>query len=269
VKQLHDHARSAIGSRTTTMPVTNAWVHCLPPNPQAQRRLFCFPYAGGGASLFRTWHHALPPAVEVCAIQLPGRETRLRETPFDHLPLLIDVLLPVLRPYLDKPFALFGHSMGALICFELARRLRTQCQLTPAQLFVSGRGAPQLPQADAPLHGLPDPDFLAGVRQRYQNLPDAVLQDAEMVELILPLLRGDFTLLETYAYSAGTPLACPIAAFGGRQDEHVHREALAAWREQTSHAFTLRLFAGDHFYLTQQPGPLLAAMAELLEGDRG
>jgi medium-chain acyl-[acyl-carrier-protein] hydrolase len=250
------------------MLVTNAWVRCLQPNPRAQRRLFCFPYAGGGASLFRTWHHVLPPAVEVCAIQLPGRETRLREAPFDYLPLLIDVLVPVLRPYLDKPFALFGHSMGALICFELARRLRTQYQLTPVQLFVSGRGAPQLPQADAPLHGLPAPAFLAGVRQRYQNLPDAVLQEAEMVELILPLLRADFTLLETYTYSAGMPLACPIAAFGGRQDERVPLETLAAWREQSSHAFILRQFAGNHFYLTQQLGPLLATMAELLDRDR-
>jgi medium-chain acyl-[acyl-carrier-protein] hydrolase len=122
-----------------------------------------------------------------------------------------------------------------------------------------------LPQADAPLHGLPAPAFLDGVRQRYQNLPEAVLQDAGMVELILPLLRADFSLLETYTYSAGMPLACPIAAFGGRQDERVPQEVLVAWREQTSNAFTLRLFPGNHFYLTQQPAPLLATMAELLE----
>jgi medium-chain acyl-[acyl-carrier-protein] hydrolase len=134
----------------TGTTLNDAWVLCPKPNPQARLRLFCFPYAGGGASRFRLWPDFLPPEVEVCAIQYPGREARLGESPFTQLSPLVQTLASALRLYLNLPFVFFGHSLGALACFELARQLRRQGQPEPLHLFVSGRRAPQVPNPDPP-----------------------------------------------------------------------------------------------------------------------
>jgi surfactin synthase thioesterase subunit len=243
---------------------TNAWIRCRHPNPHAHLRLFCFPYAGGGASIFRTWADELSSEVEVCSIQLPGRENRLRETPFNDLSLLVQVLITVLRPYLNQPFALFGHSMGALISYELTRQLRNTQQLTPTHLFVSGHNAPQRPDLDPPLHHLPTPAFLEGVRSRYNAIPEAVWHDAELMALLLAPLRADFTLLERYNYTEDKPLDCPISTFGGQQDSSVRDEDLEAWRDLTRSTFRLRLFPGGHFYLNDNVKPLLQAISQEL-----
>ena len=134
----------------------DVWIKRSGHYPQTCFRLFCFPYAGGGASIFRTWPERLPPDIEVCAIQLPGREDRFGEPTFENLSSVIDVLADVLCPYTDFPFAFFGHSLGALISFELTRRLRRQKTPCPMQLFVSGHRAPQIPDPDPPIHQLPD-----------------------------------------------------------------------------------------------------------------
>jgi medium-chain acyl-[acyl-carrier-protein] hydrolase len=226
----------------------NVWIKRTGQDPQACFRLFCFPYAGGGASFFRTWPERLGPDIEVCAIQLPGREDRLIETPIGELSSLIDALAEVLYPYLDSPFGFFGHSLGSLISFELTRRLRRQKAPCPMQLFVSGRRAPQLPDPDPPIHQLPDSEFIEELR-RFNGTPKAVLHNPELMEIFLPLLRSDICLDETYVYDHEAPLDCPISAIGGLEDEEVNREELAAWRDQTRSRFNIQMFPGDHFFL--------------------
>jgi medium-chain acyl-[acyl-carrier-protein] hydrolase len=242
----------------------NSWVICSGSNSQARLRLFCFPYAGAGPSIFRTWSNYLPEGVEVCRVHLPGRESRLRELPFGQLSLLVEVLARVLKPYLSMPYVFFGHSVGALVAFELARQLRKQYGLGPTHLFVSGRGAPQIPDPDPPIHQLPDAEFMEELGRRYDGIPEAVRQDAELMELLRPILRADVMLSETYRYTDDARLACPISSFGGVQDRTTLEE-LDAWRAQTSGAFRLRMFPGDHFFINTARNDLLRAVAEDLE----
>ena len=244
------------------MTTQNAWVRFPKPNPQATCRVFCFPYAGGGASIVRTWPAPVPASLEICSFELPGREDRLREAPFDRLDVLVQVLLSVLRPYLDKPFALFGHSMGALISYELACQLSQRYGMSPIHLFVAGRHAPHVPDVETPLHHLAASLFLAEVRQRYDGIPEAVWQDAEFMTMMLPLLRADFTLIETYTHRMNDALPSAISAFGGLEDASVSQQDLLAWREQTRGAFKLCMLPGDHFFLNQDASPLLAAIAQ-------
>ena len=239
----------------------DAWVTCPKPHPQARLRLFCFPYAGGGASLFRAWSDELAPAVEVCPVQLPGRESRFREPLYTRLIPLIQTLGPLLRPYLTMPFAFIGHSMGALISFELARYLRRQQAPMPVYLFASAHRAPQLPDPKPPIYHLPDPLFLEELR-RLNGIPSEVLDHAELMELMLPLLRADFAVAETYRYTADPPLPCPISAFGGLADDEVSEDESAAWREQTRSAFRLRMLPGDHFFLVKNQSMLLQAISQ-------
>jgi len=248
---------------------TNAWIACPRPNPQARLRLFCFPYSGAGASIFYPWVDRLPETIEVCPVLLPGRETRLAEPLFTRLAPLVQAVAQSLLPYLDKPFAFFGHSLGALVSFELARHLRRQHDLRPVHLFVSGHNAPQVPDRDPPIHALPEPEFLEKLR-RLNGTPEEVLKHTELRELILPILRADFEVCETYVYEADDPLDCPISAFGGLRDEHLSRDGLEAWREQTSASFSLRMFPGDHFYLnTDRPLLLRTLTRELTDSCAG
>jgi len=247
------------------MPIasSHSWITCPFPNPQASLRLFCFPYAGGGALSFRGWGTQLPPAVEVCPIELPGRGMRLKEAPFTRLVPLVEAVVEALLPYLDKPFAFFGHSMGALISFEVARRLRRDQALNPVHLFVSGRRAPQWPDPDPPIHALPEAEFLGELR-RLNGTPEAVLASRELMQLLLPVLRADFAVLETYRYEPASPLECPIAAFGGLQDPEVACETLEAWRQQTRSDFSLQMLPGDHFFLHTSQSLLWQALNHTL-----
>jgi medium-chain acyl-[acyl-carrier-protein] hydrolase len=227
----------------------NSWVKSPKPNPAARLRLFCFPYAGGGAHTYRTWPQALPADVEVCPVNLPGRESRLREPAFKQLGPLVDALVPQLLPLLDRPYALFGHSMGAMIAFETARRLRGRKVAGPQHLFVSGRRAPQLPpKGERRTYDLPEAEFIEELG-RLNGTPREVLEHPELLELLLPILRADFSICQTYAYAPGEPLDIPITAFGGVEDQDVGRARLEAWREQTSGAFKLHLIPGDHFFI--------------------
>lgn len=244
----------------TTTPTFDAWIAYRKPNLRACLRLFCFPYAGGSAALFRTWAEALPPDIEVCPVQLPGRESRLLEPPFTRLELLVQTLVPVLCPYLSMPFAFFGHSMGALISFELAHQLRRQYGLGPVYLFVSGHRAPQILDPDLPIHQLPESEFVEELR-RLNGTPKLVLQNAELMQLVLPVLRADFALCETYVYSTEAPLDCPISAFGGLQDSGVSRDQISAWRDQTNSSFTLSMFPGNHFFLHSAQALILSAVS--------
>lgn len=243
---------------------TTAWLRISQPNPNARLRLFCLPYAGGAASIYRTWHQHLPTDVEVCAVQLPGRENRLEERPFTHLRKLVRTLIPNLLPYLDKPFALFGHSMGALIAYELAQQLQMH-GCTPTHLLVSGRRAPMLPEPEPLLHTLPsDEAFLRELQRRYHNIPAVMFVDAELQSLFAPLLRADLMLVETYQDAPRPALPCPLVALGGADDPRTRLAELQAWRALTQADFALHHFPGGHFYLNEQVQPLLATIDSYL-----
>ena len=239
------------------------WLSYRKVRPQARLRLFCLPYSGAGGSIYCQWSETLPPAIEVCPVQLPGREHRLNEQPFTALTAVVPKIAEAIRPYLDKPFAFFGHSLGALLSFELARYLRREWQLMPSHLFVSGHSAPQLCHYKSPIHTLPEADFVARLDE-LNGMPDGVLTHPELRELLLPLLRADFTMCETYQYEAGAPLNCPLTALGGLADPYLDRADLESWGEQTSSFFKLRLFRGDHFYLHTERPLLLRILAQEL-----
>src|ERR1700674_5350722 len=199
-------------NRLATKAAADSWFPFRKPDPDARLRLFCFPYAGAGALIFRSWSDALPSDVEVCPIQLPGRGTRLMERPFTQLTPLVEVLARALAPLLDMPFAFFGHSLGALVSFELALRIRREYGRHPVRLLVSAARAPQFPHRRSPIHALPEKEFLAELR-RLNGTPGELLDHQELMEIMLPLLRADFAVYETYSYSNETPLNCPISAF--------------------------------------------------------
>jgi medium-chain acyl-[acyl-carrier-protein] hydrolase len=229
------------------------WIVGRTPKPLASLRLFCLPYAGGSSLIFRAWSNALPADIELCPIQLPGRSTRLRERPFTEMSALIEALAPALSSLLDKPFAIFGHSLGALIGFELTRQLRSQFGLNPVRLFVSAALAPQVSRRESSFHNLPAKEFLEKVR-RLNGIPAQVFEHAELMAIMLPMLRADFAIYDTYRYSVEPHLECPISAFGGLQDSKVRESDLEPWRDETTALFSLRMLPGDHFFLnTAQP----------------
>ena len=222
--------------------------------------MFCLPYAGGGASVYRGWGASLPNDLEVCPVQLPGRESRLREPAFSDLKVMVPAVADALDAYLDLPFVLFGHSMGAAIVFELTRELRRRGRPQPLHLFVSGRRAPHLPAREEPIHALPDAEFMAKLRE-LNGTPEEVLQHEELMKLLLPLLRADFGVNETYEYTEETPLQAGISAFGGIGDQDVLREDVEAWRQHTAGRFRARMFPGDHFFIHGNKDLVLESVA--------
>ncbi|AFC30326.1 GrsT [Paenibacillus mucilaginosus 3016] len=234
--------------------------------PSVQRpvmRLFTLPYAGGSASIYREWAKNLPQSIEVVSIQLPGRESRLFETPYMTLEPMMERICEVIRPLLDVPYALFGHSMGALIAYETARRLQAE-GLPPAHLFASAQSAPhRRKQAEELRHLLPDDLFIDKLRS-LEYTPEEVLRNRELMELLLPMLRADFSVCDTYRFTPGELLRCPVSAFGGYGDKGISQASLEAWGECTEGSFTLRMVEGDHFFIHPQKDLLTAEIAAKL-----
>lgn len=226
-------------------------------------RLFCVPYAGGGPSIFRNWSQELPRNVEICAVHLPGRETRVNEPAIGELTRLVRELSDAMEPYLNRPYALFGHSIGALISFELARELRRRHGTEPLHLFLSGSPAPQL-RDPAPMFDLPENEFIARLRQ-LRGTPPEVMNHPELMALMVPTLRADFALRDTYQYRADSLLNCPMSVFGGMQDKDVAYEKLEGWRDHTAGRFHVCLFQGDHFFLRTAQEPLMDAISASLD----
>ncbi|MEO8593992.1 MAG: alpha/beta fold hydrolase [Candidatus Solibacter sp.] len=244
------------------------WLFLKDRDTKARIRLFCFPYAGGGASLYRSWKSPTPGSFEVWPVQLPARENRINETPFTRLDPLIVALEHALLRHVQHPFAFFGHSLGGLIAFELACRLRSNHGIVPAHLFVSGRSAPHIVDADEPMHTLPDPELKRRLR-KLNGTPEDVLAHDELMSLALPLLKADFAISETYSYAPREPLSCPISAFGGSHDTEVSSVDLDAWRLHTRLSFRLRICPGDHFFIHANRDALLSAIESDLALSRG
>jgi medium-chain acyl-[acyl-carrier-protein] hydrolase len=250
-------------TRTERPAAANRWLVTPKPTPEASLRLFCLPYAGGTAGTFHTWPRRLPGKVELCAVQLPGRGMRLSEPPFTHISPLVTELARVIGPYLDKPAAFFGHSMGAIIAFELARHLRRESKREPVCLFLSGRRAAQLTADEATSYDLPEPEFLERLRV-LNGTPKEVFEHPELLQLMIPMLRADFGICETYTYSPEPPLRCPITVFGGLKDETVGPEVLEPWAAQTTSSFSLHMLPGDHFFINSSQSLICHLLSQQL-----
>lgn len=214
--------------------------------------------------MFHNWAAALPPHVQVCAVQLPGRDTQMRVAPYTSAVALADLLAGAIEPYLDLPYALFGHSMGGLIAFELARQLRRRNKPAPSHFFVSACRAAQKPVRRTLLHTLPQEAFIRELRQRYNGIPDTILREPELLQMFLPVLRADFELVETYRDAGGDPFDFPITAYGGATDTEILQEDLEGWQHQTTAPFRLRMFHGDHFYINTNRPALLQELRQAL-----
>lgn len=245
------------------MPDRNPWIVPYPSRPQAKVTLYCFPYAGAGASIFRNWHQHLGNDVEVNAIQLPGRESRLREARFVSLEAAIAPLRAAVVPQIKYPCAFFGHSLGALVAYRLCIDLQQAGQPLPAYLFVSGRRAPAFPPAE-PMYGLPEGEFVAQLRA-LGGTPEAVLADRDLRSLFLGILRDDLTVDEAYRQPENLPpLSCPIVAFGASADPKAAPERVEAWKDYTCARFVRHGFAGGHFFLKACESSLVALVGEYL-----
>ncbi|MFJ2743711.1 thioesterase II family protein [Streptomyces sp. NPDC087440] len=239
----------------------NPWFARTEPRNEAGVRLFCLPYAGGSSTAYRAWSGLTPDRVQVHPLELPGRGTRWGETPIGRMPLMTEALADALSGHLDRPYALFGHSMGALIAFELTRTLRARGLPLPAHLFVSGSEAPDLPRTRRPIHAAPDSEVVEELRF-LGGTPAELLEDPALMKLVLPALRADFSLLETYRYHVQAPLPVPLTVFGGDRDPLVVAGQLHRWLRQTNTAGRLEILPGEHFFLHDAVAKVLATVTE-------
>jgi medium-chain acyl-[acyl-carrier-protein] hydrolase len=226
-----------------------------------RRRLICFPYAGGGAAAFRGWSKRLPDDVEVLSVQLPGREARVREKPFDSIADIVDAVRPAILAASDLPYALFGHSMGALVAFELVLSLEHAREPGPTHLFVSARRSPDEADGAPPVHALPDEIFIDRLQERYGAIPEAVRQEPELLALLLPPLRADIRAIERYTPSSSRKVRCPVQVYGGSEDRHPTPSQLPGWQRVAERDVRVRLFPGNHFYLAAEEAALVADIA--------
>lgn len=244
--------------------LSSDWLVYPKPIPRASFRLFCFPYAGAGSMVYRTWPEGLPPQVEVVSLLFPGRESRLRTAPYVTMQPLVEALVEEILPTLDRPFAFYGHSLGGLIAFELARELRRRGHPLPTALFIASRRAPHLPDPHLPIAGLSREAFAQAIQQRYNGIPKIIQQDRDLMDLFIGILKADFSVLETYQYVQEPAFDFSITAYIGSQDTTIHLQDAAAWQVHSHRSIAVQTFPGDHFFLQSQRLALLAALSNAL-----
>jgi medium-chain acyl-[acyl-carrier-protein] hydrolase len=241
-----------------------SWILRPKPNENADLRLFCIPHAGGSGMVFRTWPQDMPDFVQVFAIELPARGRRISELPYSNLKLLVDEIAESMQPYIDRPFALFGHSFGALVGFEVARELHNHNGVPPIHLCISGAKAPEFLSNGPKIHKQPDAILINYVRS-LGGTSEIVLENEEMISAVMPALRADLKMSETYIYSNSTQLDNPILVLAGESDPKVDRGSLQTWAKHTTAGFKMKLFPGNHFYLYEAQAQVLQFLGQALE----
>jgi surfactin synthase thioesterase subunit len=243
-------------------PDDNVWIRCFHPEPHAQVQLLCFPHAGGSASSFYWLSSALRPEVEVWAVQYPGRQDRLREALIGDIGGLAAGLFEALLAYLPPAPAFFGHSMGAIVAFEVALKAERQLGTPIPRLIASGRRAPSRLR-DENAHRLGDLELIAEV-QKLAGTHSTLLDDEEVRRSYLPVIRNDYRAIETYVAQTEQTLSCPVTAFVGASDPRVTLDEVRAWHQHTDADFQLRVFRGGHFYLTERQAETVASLRDVL-----
>ncbi|WP_018638378.1 thioesterase II family protein [Parafrankia elaeagni] len=246
-----------------TTPVDESlWIRRFHPAPESRITLVCFPHAGGSASFFYPVSDAMQPTLQVVALQYPGRQDRRHERSLSSIAELADATFAALRPLMDRPLAFFGHSMGATLAFEVAVRMRQQLDTDPVTLFTSGRRAPSRYRHET-VHQKSD-DGLVRELKALSGTDSRLLGDQELLRAILPAIRSDYTAAETYRYTTGPKLECPIVALIGDQDPKVDVDEANAWADHTTDTFELRIFSGGHFYLASNQAAVINLISDQL-----
>jgi surfactin synthase thioesterase subunit/glycosyltransferase involved in cell wall biosynthesis len=262
--ELSEDKRRLLALRVRQAAVRKPQAHpcfgSLNDSEHARLRLFCFPFAGGGTLLYKSWAPVLKPNAAVCPVLLPGRESRLNEAPLDQMDALLQALAREIAPYLKVPFAFYGHSMGAIIAFELARLLRDNGQPLPRALYASGARAPQFRLGYQPPDEPDDSQLIEQLRS-LEGMPREILDNPELLRVAMPALRADTRLYRNYVYQPGQPLELPIYAYGGAGDPNVHWEHVEAWKAQTTREFVHREFLGGHFFIQSAQTEFLEALS--------
>ena len=224
------------------------WLHGMQKDSDVDFRLFCFSYAGGGASTYLRWRAHISKSTDICAVQPPGREGRISESPISDLKILISNIADVITPHTNIPYAFFGHCNGALISYELFRELRRRGVTLPEHMFISSFRSPERVNINKVLNDLPESEFLSLLRT-YGGIPDSILNDKEIIQSLMPTLRADFSLHENYRYTEEEKINCPLTIYGGLKDNIVPRKELVGWRDMTSAGAKIKLFPGGHFFI--------------------
>ncbi|MDH6626470.1 surfactin synthase thioesterase subunit [Streptomyces sp. LBL] len=243
-------------------PAASVWFRTFVPHSTARLRLFCFPHAGGGASAFRELAALAPPEIEVTAVQYPGRQDRFGEPPLTEMSAMVGDIAGAMETWLDRPVAFFGHSMGATVAFETARLLRRRYPAAVTRLFASARKAPQVDLRDRMV--FPDDTTVMEYVRGLGGIGAALLEDADLRELTLPTLRGDFALLAGYRFVPGAPLTCPLTVINGADDAAFTERDALLWARHTAAGTETHTFPGGHFYLESQPRRLMEFLARRL-----
>ena len=238
----------------------NSWIYQVRNNTKAKIRLFCFPYSGASATIYFSWLNEFPELIEICPIQFPGRGNRVSERLKTSIHDLVEDAVESFEGFLDKPYAFFGHSLGALFSFELTRKLREAGYLLPLHLFMSGHGAPHLPDTNPRIHDLPHEEFIQKLHE-LNGMTKDVLENKELMEMVEPVIRADFKMCESYIYHEQEPFHLPISAYGGIEDPFVSKQELESWQKHSDQRVVLRLFPGDHFYLNSSKFLLINSLA--------
>ena len=242
----------------------DVWFFCNKPKSGATMRLFCFPFSGGGASVYRSWPDTMSEEIEVRSLQLPGREARYNETIETDINTLVKNIVKAFESYQDKPFAFFGYSLGALLAFEVSRELRKQNMKLPNHLFIAAMRAPQTPRVHPPLSSLPDEEFLQKIDYYYQP-QDEAWNNPDLREIFLPVLKGDIALSDNYTYQDDIPLPCPIDVFAGEDDRGVPLALTQSWSEQTSTQMNHHVFKGGHFFINTSLNEIQSLVLKALQ----
>jgi surfactin synthase thioesterase subunit len=249
---------------TTSPADASTWIRRYHEAPDSPVQLVCFPHAGGSASFFFPVAKALAPAIDVAAVQYPGRQDRRNEPNIDNIAGLVDAVLPAIRPLADRPLAFFGHSMGAVLAYEVALRLEKDGAPPLTRMYASGRRAPSRHREES-VHTRGDDGIVAELRKLSGTNAD-LLGDPETLEMILPAVKADYTAVETYRYTPGDTLSCPIIAVIGDSDPRVTADEAKAWADHTTGTFDLRIFPGGHFYLVDQAPQVIKLISDDLTG---
>jgi surfactin synthase thioesterase subunit len=240
----------------------NSWL-LREPSGSHRFRLYCFCYAGGNALCFKPWQKLLGPEIEVCAIQLPGRGARRGEAPYDSMPALVETLAHVIGRDSKLPFAFFGHSLGGLLAFELARYCQRYYLPMPKHLFASGCSAPQHRSPSKNLHKLSDDDLIDALRE-YNGTPPEILAHRELMALVLPTIRADFSLAENYQHKTSLPLPIPITVLAGTLDDRSSPDQAEGWKKETTNACRVQWFEGDHFFINPEQAAVVKCIGDEL-----